>query len=111
MYGAGGGATTVIGTVAGTSITFGPETTAYGPAVAYSAGCVIGVPGASPDVTSASHILMVLSTAPSDNDDRGRATLSSINYDGELTRTGGGYTSTIGSTKLAYTGWMNRPSD
>ena len=106
----GGSAVAVIGTVAGTSITFGTTETAFGSGVGHVAGCVVGVPGANPTTTNGSHIFAMFSVDPSSNNNEGRAALTSINYDSEVTRIGGsGYVSTIGSTKLAYTAWLQDP--
>lgn len=89
-----------VGTVSGTDITFGVETT-------WNSG-VTGVTQISLAKITSSLVTVVYQD---DNDGKhGTAqTLSFLNA-ATLTGTGASYPATVGSSKLAYTGWLKNPS-
>lgn len=89
-----------VGTVSGTSITFGVETT-------WNSG-VTGVTQISLAKITSSLVTVVYQD---DNDGKhGTAQTLSFLIAATLTGTGASYPTTVGSSKLAYTGWLKNPS-
>lgn len=91
--------TAKIGTVSGTDIVFGTEEEFLSTGAA-----------AIPSAAALSTTSFVVAYQDDSDSDHGTAKIGTLPIDASLTGTSALYDSVIGSTKLAYTGWMKEPS-
>ena len=95
-----GHGTAKIGTVSGTDIAFGVE-------VEFQNTGIVGTTSVSVLSATSSFVVAYQDIADSSH---GTAKVGSLPVGASLTGTGASYDSVIGSTKLAYTGWLKNPS-